>query len=106
MTNEINIEDIWWVYIYLVPNFLTTEGKIISSILEYGGIIINKRKLYEKLKENKINITYPTFHETIKRLTLKGFLIKEIINKKGFLTINKKCVEEAKLFKERILLRE
>ena len=109
MTNEnqkshINPEEIWWIYIYLTPKFLTKEGHIISTILEYGGSIKNKKDLQQKLKQNNINITYQTLHTLFKNLLLKEFLVKEIINKKGVFVINKKFIEEAKQYKERIFI--
>ena len=108
MTDEnkkypINIEDVWWIYIYLVPNFLTNDGKIISTILEYGGIINSKKELYKKVKENSIDISYPTFVESIKRLMINNFLIRTIINKKVYLVINNVHLEKTKEYKERIL---
>ncbi|MEK6884134.1 MAG: hypothetical protein AABY22_31180 [Nanoarchaeota archaeon] len=107
MTNEnqqsyINPEEIWWVFIYLTPKFLTKEGHIISTILEYGGMIKNKKDLQNKLKKNNINITYQTLHTLFKNLLLKEILVKEIIDKQSFFVINKKYIEEAKQYKERI----
>ena len=98
----INPEEIWWIYIYLTPKFLTKEGHIISTILEYGGLIKNKKDLQRRLKENNINFTYQTLHTLFKNLLLKEFLVKEIINNKSFFVINKKYIEEAKQYKERI----
>ena len=101
----IPVEEVWWIYNYLVTQFLTNEGKIVSTILEYGGIIKNKKDLHEKLKKNNVIISYPTLHSSIKNLLLKEILTKEIINKQPFLIINKKIIEEAKNYKERILMK-
>ena len=95
-------EEIWWIYIYLLPKFLTKEGLIISTILEYGGLIKNKADLKIKLSQNNINMSYPTFHRFFDNLLLNEFLTKEIINKEVFYVINKKYIEDARQYKERI----
>lgn len=108
MNNEnkdlyINPEEIWWIYVYLIPKFLTKEGQIMSVLLEYGGVIEKKKDLYNKLKQNNITLTYQTFNTLFKTLLLKEYLIVEIKNKKKQYVINSKYIQETKEYKERIL---
>ena len=108
MNNENNefiipLEEIWWIYVYLIPQFLTNEGQIVSTILEYGGLIKDKRDLQNKLKQNKINISYQTISTSIKNLLEKEILKKEVNNKQTILVVNKIYIEKARQYKERIL---